>query len=66
MLLFSKKDESRRMCTYFRAINNIIVQYRNLIPRLDDMLDELHGANMFSKIDLKSGYHRIRIKEVDY
>lgn len=63
VLLVKKKDGSIRLCDTYRQLNKVTVQNKYPLPRIDDLMDQLVGACVFNKIDLRSGYHKIKVKD---
>ena len=64
-MFVKKKDGTFCLCIDYRQLNKVIVKNMYPLPRIDDLFDQLKGARVFSKIDLRSGYHQLRIKEQD-
>ena len=65
VLLIKKKDGSSRLCVDYRQLNKLTIKNKYPLPRIDDLLDQLRGAAVFSKIDLRFGYHQILVKPED-
>jgi hypothetical protein len=58
-----RKDGTQRLCVDYHALNEVTIKNKYPLPRIDDLFDQLHGACVFSKIDLRSGYHQLKIRE---
>src|SRR5688572_28290847 len=65
VLFVQKKDGSQRMCVDYRSLNDVTIKNKYLLPHIDDLCDQMRGARVFSKIDLRSGYHQMKIRPSD-
>ncbi|KAJ0742768.1 putative nucleotidyltransferase, Ribonuclease H [Helianthus annuus] len=63
VLFFKKKDRTFRMCIDYRELSKLTIKNRYPLPRIDDLFDQLQGSSFYSKIDLRSGHHQMRIQE---
>jgi hypothetical protein len=65
MLFIEKKDGTQRMCMDYRSLNEVTIKNKYHLPRIEDLFDQMKGASVFLKIDLRSGYHQLKIRESD-
>jgi hypothetical protein len=65
VLFVEKKDGTQGMCVDYRSLNEVTIKNKCLLPRIEDLFDQMKGADVFSKTDLRSGYHQLRIQESD-
>jgi hypothetical protein len=64
-VLFVEKNGTQRMCVDYRSLNEVTIKNKYPLPRIEDLFDKMKGASLFSKIDLGSGYHQLKIRESD-
>ena len=65
VLFVKKKDKTLRLCIDYKQLNRVTIKNRYPLPRIDDLFDQLRGARVYSKIDLRTGYHQLRVRETD-
>jgi hypothetical protein len=65
VLFMKKKDETQQMCVDYRSLNEVTIKNKYPLPRIEDLFDQMKGASVFSKIDLRSGYYQLKIRESD-
>ncbi|KAL0546554.1 hypothetical protein IC582_016465 [Cucumis melo] len=65
VLFVKKKDRTLRLCIVYRQLNKVTIRNKYPLPRIDDLFDQLRGASLFNKIDLRSGYHQLKVRESD-
>jgi hypothetical protein len=65
MIFVPKKYGTQRLCVDYRALNEVTIKNKYLLPKIDDLFDQLHGACVFSKINLWPGYHQLKVRECD-
>ena len=65
VLFAKKKDKTLRLCIDYRQLNRVTIKNRYPLSRIDDLFDQWRGARVYSKIDLRTGYHQLRVREID-
>src|SRR3954469_3883699 len=65
VLFVDKKDGGNRLCTYYRKLNDVTIKNKYPLPKIEDLFDQLTGAQVFSKVDLRTGYHQLKIHAED-
>ena len=65
VLIVKKRGKTLRLCIDYRQLNRVMIKNRYPLPRIDDLFDQLRGARVYSKIDLRTGYHQLRVRDTD-